>query len=88
MVSATPARSRPGIPRVARRAIGGLDELGRLTSFTWAVVRAMPLSITRYRMETLRLVGDVALGRGALAALGGSVGVVVAMSFFIPMTES
>ena len=82
MVSATPARSRPGIPRVARRAIGGLDELGRLTSFTWAVVRAMPLSITRYRMETLRLVGDVALGRGALAALGGSVGVVVAMSFF------
>ena len=82
MVSAAPARSRPGIPRVARRAIGGLDELGRLTSFTWAVVRAMPLSITRYRMETLRLVGDVALGRGALAALGGSVGVVVAMSFF------
>lgn len=45
-------------------------------------MRAMPGSITRYRTETLRLVGDVALGRGALAALGGSVGVVVAMSFF------
>lgn len=70
------------IPRAARRVLGGLSELGRLTAFTVAVVRAMPLSLTRYRAETLRLVGEVALGRGALAALGGSVGVVIAMSFF------
>uniref|UniRef100_UPI0035E4247A MlaE family ABC transporter permease n=1 Tax=Nocardioides stalactiti TaxID=2755356 RepID=UPI0035E4247A len=70
------------MPRVARLAWEGLGELGRMASFAVAVARATPIALTRYRGETLRLVGEVALGRGALAALGGSVGVVMAMSFF------
>ncbi len=59
-----------------------LDDLGRQMAFYAAALAWMPRAVTRYRGETFRLLGEVALGRGALATFGGSFGVVVAMSFF------
>ncbi|HWG95298.1 MAG TPA: ABC transporter permease, partial [Mycobacteriales bacterium] len=59
-----------------------LDDLGRQIAFYAAALAWMPRAVTRYRGETFRLLGEVALGRGALATFGGSFGVVVAMSFF------
>jgi len=59
-----------------------LDDLGRQMAFYAAALVWMPRAVIYYRGETVRLLGEVALGRGALATFGGSFGVVVAMSFF------
>ena len=41
-----------------------------------------PRTIRRYKKETLRLLSEVAFGSGALAVIGGTVGVIAFMSFF------
>ncbi|WP_036490592.1 MlaE family ABC transporter permease, partial [Nocardioides sp. CF8] len=82
-VAAPNERTTPNLlGRPGREAVGWLDDLGRQLAFYAAALRSMPAALVHYRGETLRLLGDVALGRGALAAFGGSIGVVVAMSFF------
>ena len=49
---------------------------------TCAPSRGRPRSITRYPKEILRLLAEVTLGSGALAVIGGTVGVITAMTFF------
>ncbi len=39
-------------------------------------------TLTRYPKEVLRLLGEVTFGRGGLAVIGGTVGVIMAMTFF------
>jgi phospholipid/cholesterol/gamma-HCH transport system permease protein len=75
-------RVRRMIRDKGRPAVTWMDELGRQVVFYGQAIASIPRAVTRYRGETIRLIGDVALGRGALAALGGSIGVVIAMSFF------
>jgi phospholipid/cholesterol/gamma-HCH transport system permease protein len=41
-----------------------------------------PKSVTRYPKEILRLLAEVTLGSGGLAVIGGTVGVITAMTFF------
>lgn len=65
-----------------RAIVQWLDGTGRQLAFFGSAIVWIPRTVVRYPTETVRLIGDVALGRGALAALGGSVGVVIAMSFF------
>ncbi|WP_278257362.1 hypothetical protein [Nocardioides convexus] len=43
---------------------------------------ALPRSITRYPREILRILAEVTLGSGALAVIGGTVGVIIGMTFF------
>ncbi|MDT4936793.1 MAG: phospholipid/cholesterol/gamma-HCH transport system permease protein [Pseudonocardiales bacterium] len=70
----------------ARRAInwplGMLDELGTQMSFYARALAWTPRTIRRYKKETLRLLSEVAFGSGALAVIGGTVGVIAFMSFF------
>ncbi|MDT4892211.1 MAG: phospholipid/cholesterol/gamma-HCH transport system permease protein [Pseudonocardiales bacterium] len=70
----------------ARRAIhaplGLLDELGAQMSFYARALAWTPRTIRRYKKETLRLLSEVAFGSGALAVIGGTVGVIAFMSFF------
>lgn len=68
--------------RVSMAGVDSLAQIGRQFAFYLRSIAWIPRALTVYRAETIRLIGDVALGRGALAALGGSVGVVIAMSFF------
>lgn len=65
-----------------RAIVQWLDGVGRQLAFYGSAIVWIPKTVVSYRAETVRLIGDVALGRGAMAALGGSVGVVIAMSFF------
>jgi phospholipid/cholesterol/gamma-HCH transport system permease protein len=58
------------------------DELGRQLIFYLRVVAWLPRTLAHYPKETFRLLGEVVFGRGALAVIGGTIGVIVAMAFF------
>lgn len=65
-----------------QKPIGFLDGLGQQMLFYVRVFRAVPRTITGYRKEILRLLAEVTLGSGALAVIGGTIGVIAAMCFF------
>lgn len=67
---------------IYRKPFGSLDDLGRQLAFHIGVLRAIPRSITRYPKEILRILAEVTLGSGALAVIGGTVGVILGMTFF------
>jgi phospholipid/cholesterol/gamma-HCH transport system permease protein len=68
--------------RVGSSLLGVLDDLGAQLSFyarslgwTWRVV-------LRYKREVVRLLAEVSLGSGALALVGGTIGVIAFLTFF------
>jgi phospholipid/cholesterol/gamma-HCH transport system permease protein len=70
------------VRRVLDALLGMLDDLGAQLSFyarslgwTWRVV-------LRYKREVVRLLAEVSLGSGALAMVGGTVGVIAFLTFF------
>ena len=69
--------------KVYRKPLGTLDDLGDQLGF---YVRALGLDARarsrRYKKETLRLLAEVTFGSGALAVIGGTVGVIAFLSFF------
>ncbi len=62
-----------------RRAFSPLskavDRFGEHALFYAQTMRQVPLALTRYRRETVRLVAEMTLGTGALVIIGGTVGV-------------
>jgi phospholipid/cholesterol/gamma-HCH transport system permease protein len=62
--------------------VASLDNLGNQLAFHLRVLKAIPRSITRYPREILRILAEVTLGSGALAVIGGTVGVIIGMTFF------
>lgn len=64
------------------KPLASLDGLGEQLSFHLAVLRAVPRSVTRYPREIMRILAEVTLGSGALAVIGGTVGVIIGMTFF------
>lgn len=67
---------------VYQRPLTFLDTLGAQLAFYIKAVAWTPRTIHRYKKEILRLLAEVTLGSGALAVIGGTVGVITAMSFF------
>jgi phospholipid/cholesterol/gamma-HCH transport system permease protein len=68
--------------RVANAPLTMLDNFG---DQLWFYVRALawtPRTLTRYFRETLRLLAEVSFGSGALAVIGGTIGVMVGLSVF------
>ena len=64
------------------KPLASLDSLGEQLAFYLRVLQATPRSVTRYRKEILRILAEVTLGSGALAVIGGTVGVILGMTFF------
>jgi len=64
------------------RALSWLDLLGDQLSFYARALAWTPRAIRRYSREVLRLLSDVAFGSGALALIGGTVGVMIGMTLF------
>ncbi|BBY99923.1 MlaE family ABC transporter permease [Mycolicibacterium fallax] len=62
-----------------RRLFTGLprafDNFGEQALFYGETFRYVPNAVTRYRRETIRLVAEMTMGTGALAIIGGTVGV-------------
>jgi phospholipid/cholesterol/gamma-HCH transport system permease protein len=70
------------VRQVYVRPLQALDRMGEELAFYIRALMATPRSIKRYPKEILRLLAEVALGSGALAVIGGTVGVITAMAFF------
>jgi phospholipid/cholesterol/gamma-HCH transport system permease protein len=59
-----------------------LDDLGGQLSFYGRSLGWTYRTIIRYKKEVLRLLAEVSLGSGALAVIGGTVGVIFFLTFF------
>ncbi|MCW2833634.1 MAG: transporter permease [Nocardioides sp.] len=70
------------VKSIYQKPLGSLDNLGGQLGFHIAVLKAIPRSVTRYPKEILRILAEVTLGSGALAVIGGTVGVILGMTFF------
>src|SRR5215475_6237029 len=67
---------------VYQRPLGALDSLGGQLAFYLRAIAWTPKTVVRYKKEILRILAEVTLGSGALAVIGGTVGVITAMCFF------
>jgi len=67
---------------IYEKPAGFIDDLGAQLSFYIRALAWTPRTITRYKKEILRILAETTLGSGALAVIGGTVGVILAMCFF------
>jgi phospholipid/cholesterol/gamma-HCH transport system permease protein len=70
------------LQQVYKRPVGFLDDLGGQLGFYIKSLAWTPRTIRRYKKEVLRLLAEVSFGSGALAVVGGTVGVIAFLSFF------
>jgi phospholipid/cholesterol/gamma-HCH transport system permease protein len=70
------------IKQVYRRPVGFVDDLGGQLSFYIKSLAWTPRTVRRYKKEIFRLLAEVSFGSGALAVIGGTVGVIAFLSFF------
>ena len=86
----TTTSSRPPVVDKSVRAVkaavdkplGALDGLGEQFSFYVRSLGWTGRTLRRYKKEILRLLAEVSLGSGALAIIGGTVGVICFLTFF------
>src|SRR6516225_8103474 len=64
------------------RWLAWLDMLGDQLQFYARALAWTPRAIRRYPKEIARLLAEVSFGSGALALIGGTVGVMVALTLF------
>lgn len=64
------------------RSLGWLDLLGDQLLFYGKALAWTPRAIRRYPREIMRLLSEVGFGSGALALIGGTVGVMIGMTLF------
>ncbi|TQF68701.1 ABC transporter permease [Rhodococcus spelaei] len=68
--------------KVGRAPLNVLDRAGDQMSFYARSIAWIPRTVTHYGREVLRLLAEVTFGSGALAVIGGTIGVIVMMSGF------
>src|SRR3954467_4621735 len=79
-------RIRLGTRKLVRtvygKPMGVLEDLGEQLGFYGRALAWTPRTLRRYKKEVLRLLAEVTFGTGALAVIGGTVGVIAFLSFF------
>ncbi|MGH3864477.1 MlaE family ABC transporter permease [Actinokineospora sp.] len=68
--------------KVVDRPLRTLDDLGEQLSFYIRALAWIPRALRRYLRETMRLLAEVSFGSGALAVIGGTIGVMVGLTVF------
>ncbi|GAB3910839.1 ABC transporter permease [Kibdelosporangium lantanae] len=66
-----------------RRPLDVLDKSGDQMSFYIRALAWIPRALRRYMRETLRLLAEVSFGSGALAVIGGTIGVMLGLTLFV-----
>jgi phospholipid/cholesterol/gamma-HCH transport system permease protein len=64
------------------RVMDGLEDAGEQLSFYGRSIGWSYRTVISYKKEVIRLIAEVSLGSGALAMIGGSVGVIAFLTFF------
>jgi phospholipid/cholesterol/gamma-HCH transport system permease protein len=67
---------------VVNRPLDSLEDMGEQLSFYGRALGWSWRTLIHYKKEVFRLIAEVSLGSGALAVIGGSVGVIMFMTFF------
>jgi phospholipid/cholesterol/gamma-HCH transport system permease protein len=70
------------VNRAVVRPVEGIAGLGEQLRFHLVALREVPRAAVHYRKEVVRLLSEVSFGSGALAVIGGTIGVMVALSLF------
>ncbi|GGU25726.1 MlaE family ABC transporter permease [Nocardioides albus] len=65
------------------RSLDGLVQTGKDIRFYGKVLVGIPSAIKNYPREILRILSEVSFGTGALAVIGGTIGVMTGMSIFV-----
>ena len=68
--------------RFLSRPLRSLEALGGQMAFYGLSMAWTGRTVRRYKKEVLRLLAEISFGRGALAVVGGSVGVIAFLTFF------
>ncbi|MBW8819346.1 MAG: ABC transporter permease [Streptomyces sp.] len=68
--------------RIGGGLLGVLDDLGAQLSFYARSLAWTYRVVLRYKREVIRLLAEVSLGSGALAMVGGTIGVIAFLTFF------
>jgi phospholipid/cholesterol/gamma-HCH transport system permease protein len=68
--------------RILGALLGLLDDLGSQLSFYARSLAWTHRVLLRYKKEVVRLLAEVSLGSGALAMVGGTIGVIAFLTFF------
>jgi phospholipid/cholesterol/gamma-HCH transport system permease protein len=76
------ANQLDNVKAVYQRPLALLDKMGEELAFYLTALAWTPRAVSRYKKEILRILAEVTLGSGALAVIGGTVGVIAAMCFF------
>jgi phospholipid/cholesterol/gamma-HCH transport system permease protein len=80
------APSRFDLSKVAARAVdtraNAMADMGWQLAFYGRAVANTPQALRKYPKETLRLLAEVCFGSGGLALIGGTLGVMIGMTFF------
>jgi phospholipid/cholesterol/gamma-HCH transport system permease protein len=66
-----------------RRPLDMLDKAGDQMSFYARALAWIPRTIRKYMRETMRLLAEVSFGSGALAVIGGTIGVMLGLTLFV-----
>jgi phospholipid/cholesterol/gamma-HCH transport system permease protein len=69
--------------RMAHRPVEVLDKAGDQMSFYIRALAWTPRTLRRYLRETMRLLAEVSFGSGALAVIGGTIGVMLGLTLFV-----
>ena len=78
LVRGTPESVTPNaLQRAWRATYDLLSDMGDQVQFYVSSLVGVPKALTRYRREVLRLLAEVALGRGALVLVAGTLGIIV-----------
>lgn len=77
------ANLRRSVGTATRAPLGKLDDLGDQLSFYVRALGWIPKTTVHYTKEVLRILAEVAFGSGALAVIGGTVGVMLGMTLFV-----
>jgi phospholipid/cholesterol/gamma-HCH transport system permease protein len=59
-----------------QRPVGALGKIGDQTLFWGRALAGIPLAVTRFRTEVIRLIAEISMGAGTLALIGGTVVIV------------
>ncbi|WP_280486000.1 ABC transporter permease, partial [Nocardia cyriacigeorgica] len=65
--------------RRGSRVLRGVESLGFVAVFVWQVLSSVPLTLRRYRQETMRAITDMTWGRGSVIVGGGTVPMMIVL---------